>query len=107
MFINIIEGTDECRCFSNTAAMNVYLMLYAESIKQKKYRGISLPSGQAVVKKISVFNREGKKVPENAHAKWFDTASIQCQDQEEHHHYPSCKSVSRNKLCSDANPGRG
>ena len=54
MFINLIEGTDECRCFSNTAAMNVYLMLYAKSIKQKEYGGISLPSGQAVVTKQTI-----------------------------------------------------
>ena len=54
MFVNIIKGTDESRCFSNTAAMNVYLMLYAKSIKQKEYGGISLPSGQAVVTKQTI-----------------------------------------------------
>lgn len=51
MFINIIEGTDECRCFSNTAAMNTYLMLYAKSIKNETCRGVLLSAGQTVVSK--------------------------------------------------------
>ena len=51
MFINIIEGADECRCFSNTAAMNTYLMLYAKSIKNETYRGVLLSAGQTVASK--------------------------------------------------------
>lgn len=51
MFINIIEGTDECRCFSNTAAINTYLMLYAKSIKNETYRDVLLPAGQTVASK--------------------------------------------------------
>lgn len=51
MFINIIEGTDESRCFSNTAAMNTYLMLYAKSIKNETYRGVLLAAGQTVASK--------------------------------------------------------
>ena len=51
MFINIIEGADECRCFSNTAAMNTYLMLYAKSIKNETYRGVWLSAGQTVASK--------------------------------------------------------
>lgn len=51
MFINIIEGTDESRCFSNTAAMNTYLMLYAKSIKNETYRGVLLSAGQTVASK--------------------------------------------------------
>lgn len=51
MFINIIEGTDESRCFSNTAAMNTYLMLYAKSIKNETYRGVLLTAGQTVASK--------------------------------------------------------
>jgi hypothetical protein len=51
MFINIIEGADECRCFSNTAAMNTYLMLYAKSIKNETYRGVFLSAGQTVASK--------------------------------------------------------
>ena len=51
MFINIIEGADECRWFSNTAAMNTYLMLYAKSIKNETYRGVLLSAGQTVASK--------------------------------------------------------
>lgn len=54
MFINIIEGTDECRCFSNTAAMNTYLMLYAKSIKNETYRGVLLSAGQTVASKLYI-----------------------------------------------------
>ena len=51
MFVNIIKGTDESRCFSNTAAMNTYLMLYAKSIKNETYRGVLLSAGQTVASK--------------------------------------------------------
>ena len=54
MFINIIEGADECRCFSNTAAMNTYLMLYAKSIKNETYRGVLLSAGQTVASKLYI-----------------------------------------------------
>ena len=51
MFINIIEGADECRCFSNTAAINTYLMLYAKRIKNDTYRAVLLSAGQTVASK--------------------------------------------------------
>ena len=59
MFINILNHTDECRCFSNPAAMNAYLMLYAKSIRKESivsWNGISisLPAGQTVASKYYI-----------------------------------------------------
>ena len=59
MFINILDHTDECRCFSNTAAMNIYLMLYAKSIGRENITSwngasITLQPGQTVASKYYI-----------------------------------------------------
>lgn len=58
MFINILNGTDEKRCFSNPDIMNAYLMLYVESIQSQAGKSsscsISLPSGQVVYSKYKL-----------------------------------------------------
>lgn len=59
MFINILEHTDECRCFSNPETMNAYLMLYKKSIGQEyitSWNGasITLPAGQTVASKYYI-----------------------------------------------------
>ena len=59
MFINVLEHTDECRCFSNPAAMNIYLMLYAKSIGRENITSwngasITLPAGQTVASKYYI-----------------------------------------------------
>ena len=59
MFINVLEHTDECRCFSNPAAMNTYLMLYKKSIGQEyitSWNGVSitLSAGQTIASKYYI-----------------------------------------------------
>ena len=58
-FINILDHTDECRCFSNTAVMNTYLMLYAKSIVKENitsWNGVSitLSAGQTIASKYYI-----------------------------------------------------
>lgn len=59
MFINILENTDERRCFSNPAVMNTYLMLYKKSIDKENITSwngtsITLPVGQTVSSKYYI-----------------------------------------------------